>query len=176
MGRTVPSPPTETPGLFQTSALFNAQVRDLNNFTLAVPVFRGYQTSAQSCTNAAWVSVTMDVETLDSDAGHSTVTNTNRYTPTVPGTYLVMGTVAFAGSATTQRAARLTLNGTVIVGAAAAGACGSSWWCGTAMDLIPCNGTTDWVEVQASQDSGGTINTYTGTDFNSALRVFWMSR
>lgn len=176
MARTVPSPPTEAPGNFNTSALFNAQVRDLNLFTLAVPVFRGYQASAQSAANATWISVAIDTETLDSDGGHSTVTNNSRYTPTVAGTYLVLGTAAFAGSATTQRAARIGSNGTTIIGAAVAGGSGASWWCATAVDLVVCNGTTDYIELQARQDSGGTLSTYTGTDFNSALRVFWVSR
>lgn len=176
MARTVPSPPTEAPGLFNTSALFNAQVRDLNNFTLAVPVFRGYQASAQSCANATWVSVAIDTETLDSDGGHSTVTNNSRYTPTVAGTYLVIGTAAFAGSATTQRAARLAMNGVTSIGGAVAGGSGASWWCATALELFVCNGTTDYVEMQARQDSGGTITTYTGTDFNSALKIYWVSR
>lgn len=176
MARTVPSPPTEAPGLFNTSALWNAQVRDLNLFTLAVPVFRGYQASAQSCTNGTWVSVAIDTETLDSDGGHSNVTNNSRYTPTVAGTYLVLGTAAFAGSATTQRAARIGFNGTTLIGAAVAGGSGASWWCATAVDLVVCNGSGDYIELQARQDSGGTITTYTGTDFNSALRVFWVSR
>ncbi|MFD7016145.1 hypothetical protein [Streptomyces sp. NPDC059928] len=176
MARTVPSPPTEAPGLFNTSALWNAQVRDLNNFALAVPVFRGYQASAQSVANATWVSVAIDTETLDSDGGHSNVTNNSRYTPTVAGTYCVIGTAAFAGSATTQRAARLTMNGSTSVGAAVAGGSGSSWWCATTIDFFVMNGSTDYVELQARQDSGGTLSTYTGTDFNSALRVFWLSR
>ena len=176
MARTVPVAVTEVPGNFNTSALFNAQVGALNNFALGPPVFRGYQASSQSAANATWVSVAMDTETLDSDGGHSTVTNNSRYTPTVPGTYLVIGTAAFAGSATTQRAARLGMNGSTIIGAAVAGGSGAAWWCATAMDLVVCNGTTDYVELQARQDSGGTLSTYTGTDFNSALRVFWVSR
>ncbi|GAA3267673.1 hypothetical protein [Streptomyces lavendulae] len=176
MARTVPVPATETPGLFQTSALWNAQVRDLNNFILAPPLFRGYQGVAQSCPNATWFSVVLDSETIDSDAGHSTVTNPSRYTPSVPGTYLAVGIVAFNGSATTQRSARLALNGSPTAGGAASGACGSSWWAGTCVDLIVCNGSSDYIEIQGRQDSGGSLSTYVGTDFASALKVLWLSR
>lgn len=176
MARTVPVPATESPGLYQTSALWNAQVRDLNNFVLAPPVFRGYQAVTQSCSNATWSSITLDTETIDSDGGHSTVTNTSRYTPTVPGTYLAIGTAAFGGSATTQRAGRLALNGSPSSGGATAGACGSSWWAATCMEVFACNGTTDYIEIQGRQDSGGSLSTYVGTDFSSALKVYWISR
>lgn len=176
MTRTVPVAATESPGLFQTAALWNAQVRDLNNFVLARPVFRGYQAIAQSSANATWFSVALDSETIDSDGGHSTVTNTSRYTPTVPGTYLAIGTVAFNGSATTQRACRLTLNGTPGVGGAGASACGASWWADTSIELFVCNGSTDYIEIQGRQDSGGSLSTLVGAEFASALKVIWVSR
>ncbi|MCY0917064.1 hypothetical protein OS965_02585 [Streptomyces sp. H27-G5] len=176
MPRTVPVPATEAPGLYNTAALFNAQVRDLNSFALGVPVFRGYQSSAQSCATGTWVSIAIDTETLDSDGGHSTVTNNSRYTPTVAGTYLAIGTVAFAASGSSQRATRLTMNGSPSVGAAEASAAGGSWWCGSGIELFACNGTTDYIELQGRQDSGGTISTYVGTEFNCALKIFWISR
>ncbi|KIF00851.1 hypothetical protein PL81_38710 [Streptomyces sp. RSD-27] len=176
MARTVPAAATQSPGLYQTSALWNAQVRDLNNFALGPPVFRGYQTIAQSCPNATWFNIALDTEAIDSDGGHSTITNTSRYTPTVPGTYLAIGSAAFNPTATTQRACRLTLNGNASVGGADAGACGAGWWAGTCIEIFTCNGTTDYIEIQGRQDSGGSLSTYVGTDFASALKVYWISR
>lgn len=160
----------------ESAALLNGQIRDFNTFALGVPVFRGYQATAQSCTTGSWNELLIDTETLDTYNGHSTTTNTNRYTPQVPGTYVVLGTAAYPGSATTQRSCRATLNGSPVAGAAASGGSGSSWWCGTAIGVVQCNGTTDWVSVQGRQDSGGTISTNVGTDFSPALQVFWLSR
>src|SRR5690348_12981216 len=99
MARTVPVSVQEAPGNFNTAALFNAQVKALNDFLTAPPVFSGYATTAQSIPNAnAMTALNFDTEVLDSDGGHSTVTNTSRYTATVPGTYLVFGFVGWANT------------------------------------------------------------------------------
>jgi len=176
MSRTVPSPPTEVPGNFQTSALFNAQVRDLNNFDLARPVFYGYQGTLQAIGTTA-TAITIDTETIDSDVGHSNTTNPSRYTATVPGLYLVMGYATFVSNATGVRSAQIALNGTVIRGsqttlnASATTQCSYPTWA-----LAQMNGTTDYVEVRASQTAGGTVNSYIGTDIAPSLIVYWLSR
>lgn len=177
MGRIVPVPVTEAPGNYDTAALFNAQVRDLNNFALGAPVFSGVQGTAQSIPNGAWTSFTIDTELLDADGGHSTVTNTSRYTATVPGTYLVIGTSGWAGNVTGKRWVRLALNGAAINGTG----CGSDAHAAinvgghATSTVVALNGSTDYVEVQGQQASGGALNTNV-TDFAPSLRVFWISR
>lgn len=176
-GRTVPSPPTEAPGNFNTAALFNAQVRDLNNFALAVPVFSGYQASSQAISNSTWTSITIDTERLDSDGGHSTVTNTSRYTATVPGLYLVFGTVAWAASGTGYRRTAVALNGSRPQGSAAGFDQAQVVQAGTfAMALITMNGVGDYVELQGQQNSGGALSTAASSDFSASFGVVWVSR
>lgn len=177
MARTVPVATTESPGLFITSALWNAQVRELNNFALGAPVFSGYQASAQSIANAAWVSFNIDTELLDADGGHSTITNTSRYTATVPGTYLVIGTSGWAGNVTGKRWVRLALNGSAINGTACGSDAHTSLNVGghSTSTIVTLNGSTDYVEVQGQQASGGALNTNV-TDFAPSLRLFWLSR
>jgi hypothetical protein len=70
VGRIVPVPVTEAPGNYNTAALFNAQVRDLNNFVLSVPVFYGYATTVQSIPGGnAMTALNLDTEVLDADGG-----------------------------------------------------------------------------------------------------------
>ncbi|MEV4438527.1 hypothetical protein AB0K09_05810 [Streptomyces sp. NPDC049577] len=176
MARTVPVMASETPGNYQTSALWNANVKALGDFTLGPPVFSGYQTTAQSIANATFTSFTLDTEVVDSDGGHSTVTNTSRYTATVPGTYLVVGTAGWNGSATGYRRCRITLNGGVVPGAAVGADAANAVLCGQCVTaIVVMNGTTDYVEVQGAQSSGGALAAY-NQDFAPSLRVYWLSR
>lgn len=177
MPRTVPVSASVVPGNFETAALWNAQVKALNDFLTAPPVFAGVQTSTQSVANNTPVALTIDTENLDSDGGHSTVTNTSRYTATVPGTYLVLGSVAWASNATGLRTAQIKLNGTSVRGSQIVSASVSgAQWCGQCWAVVTMNGTTDFVEVWGNQTSGGTLATYAGSDSSSAMALYFLSR
>lgn len=178
MARTVPSPPTETPGLYNTSALFNAQVRDLNNFGLGPPVFSGYAAATQSIpTGNVMTALSLDTELLDSDSGHSTVTNTSRYTATVAGTYFVIATVGWGASATGDRRIQIALNGAAIIGSGTGADANQVVTTGqVACTFVTLNGTTDYIEVMAAQNSGGTLSTVGGGVFAPSMRVLWISR
>ncbi|MFE9844667.1 hypothetical protein [Streptomyces goshikiensis] len=177
MARTVPAPATEVPGYYQTAALFNAQVRDLNNFALGPPVFRGYQATLQSLATGVWVSISLDTEAVDSDGGHSTVTNPSRYVCQVAGLYLVGGAVAFAANGTGYRGARMLLNGSSSITAAAAflpaTSAGSQGM--TVLGTVQL-AVGDYVEIQGSQNSGGSINTVVASDLACGMTVLWISR
>lgn len=176
MARTVPVSLTETPGLPITSAWQNAQVKGLTDFLTAPPVFVGYQASAQSTTTGTWTALTIDTEVLDSDGGHSTTVNPSRYTATVAGLYLVVGSASFTANATGYRRCRITKNGSNVRGGASgydvntANVAG-----GVAIAFVSMNGSTDYVEVMGAQASGSTINTSTATDFGCTLSVYWIS-
>ncbi|MEV6046030.1 hypothetical protein [Streptomyces xanthochromogenes] len=178
MARTVPVAATVAPGQFITGALWNAQVAALNSFALAVPVFSGYATTVQSIAGAnVMVALNLDTEALDADGGHSTVTNTSRYTPTVPGLYFAIGSVGWPANNTGDRRLQIGLNGGGVVGS------GTSYDPTTGvtngmqtMTTVSCNGTTDYIEVMAAQASGGNLSTIAGGIFSPSLRVFWISR
>lgn len=176
MGRIVPSPATEAPGNFNTSALFNAQVRDLNAFSLGPPVFYGLQTLSQSFANNATVAVALDTEIVDSDGGHSVTTNTSRYTAQVPGLYLVLGIGTFVANTAGVRSVRVALNGTTVRGSQITQPPASTQWAGATWALVTLNGTTDYVELTVSQTSGSTLTSYFGTDLCPAMAVYWLSR
>jgi hypothetical protein len=178
VARTVPTSITEVPGNFITGAWQNAQVKALNDFLTAPPVFWGYATTTQSIVNSnVMTSLNLDTEILDPDGGHSTVTNTSRYTATVAGTYLVFGSVGWANTSGGDRRLQIALNGASIIGS------------GTSMDpsqavlhgqqtmsLVTMNGTTDYVEVQAAQASAGALLTNASGLFSPSMRVLWISR
>ncbi|MEU5426827.1 hypothetical protein AB0H73_14655 [Streptomyces olivoreticuli] len=176
MARTVPTSASVAPGQFITGALWNAQVKALNDYLTAPPVFSGYQTTAQSISNATFTSFTLDTEVVDSDGGHSTSTNTSRYIATVAGTYLVVGTAGWSGATTGYRRCRITLNGGVVPGAAVGADATNAVLCGQCVvTVVVMNGTTDYVEVQGQQSSGGALAAY-NADFAPSMRVYWLSR
>ncbi|PJM98136.1 hypothetical protein CG740_37265 [Streptomyces sp. CB01201] len=175
----MPAAATVAPGQFITGALWNAQVTALNNFALAAPVFFGYATTTQSIAGSnAMVALNLDTETLDADGGHSTVTNTSRYTPTVAGLYLVIGSVGWPNTVTGDRRLQIGLNGGGVIGSGASFDPSNAVTSGMQTSaFVTCNGTTDYIEVMAAQASGGSLVTSAGASiFTASMRVLWISR
>jgi hypothetical protein len=174
MGRSVPVIPTEVPGNFNTSALFNAAPGALGSFLLGPPRFAGYQTAAQSVASGTWaVAMLIDTEVVDSDSGHSTTTNTSRYTVQVAGLYLVGVGVGWPANATGARAAVPHQNGASLPGGPAnegAPTSSSNSWAGQAWAFAQAN-VGDYFECTGFQQSGSTLST------NGAfLYCLWISQ
>lgn len=132
-------------------------------------------TAVQSLTTATWTSLTFDTERFDTDAFHSTATNTSRIT--IPagkgGTYMIGGIVGFAGSGVGTRNVRLYLNNTTRIADIGhpphATAAAQRFGLTTIYDLV----ATDYVELQAYQDTGAALNTATTGE---AFPNFWAYR
>lgn len=120
---------------------------------------RAYRTTAQSIPSGTWTPITLDAEQNDTPAGqHDTVSNTERLTCLVAGTYVISASVAFAPSSSgAQRNLGVLLNNT-------------TW---LAEDSRPPHGTNpnnisfalvrelavgDFVHMQVYQDTGGALN------------------
>lgn len=181
MARTVPVIASESPGNFLTGALWNAAVKAMGDWLMGssgngVPRFRGYQATSQSLADNTWTSLTMDTEVYDSDNGHSTTTNSSRYTVQVAGTYLITGSSAFTANATGNRAIRITVNGSPITGSFAktlAATSGHSSGIIGAAQAVCIVG--DYIEVQGLQTSGAALSTSTGSDVAPSMGVQWIS-
>lgn len=98
-------------------------------------------------------------EFKDTHGWHDAVTNNSRITPNVAGIVEVTALIHFAGNATGRRSVVFKMNaGTAYYGEikAATSASGVS-----AVNLreFEVNGTTDYLQCFAFQDSGGAINT-----------------
>lgn len=118
------------------------------------------QTVAQSIINASWVAIAFDTEDVDSYGGHSTVTNTSRYTAQYSGWYAVCGMTSFAPNSTGFRTARIQVNGSALLGTQTYGTHNGS---AEAMIITPTRDVYltagDYVEVAGYQSSGGSLNT-----------------
>lgn len=174
MARTIPSLAQQQPGNYNTSALEN-NIRYAISYFAGVPVFAGYQASTQSVGAGSYASFTIDTELIDTDGGHSTVTNTSRYVAQVPGTYLVIGSSGWGASNTGYRRTRIALNGNAVRGATGFDQNQIVTSAGLAVSIVTMNGTTDYVEVQGAQNSGGTLSTFSSADFCPTLTVLWVS-
>ncbi|MCX5239840.1 hypothetical protein OG824_32025 [Streptomyces prunicolor] len=181
MTRTVPVSASEAPGNYLTGALWAAQVKATMDFlmgsgTNGVPRFKGYASSAQSlATGTADIPLTLDTEDYDSDNGHSTSTNTSRYTIQVAGTYLLLGTAAIATSATGNRKLGINVNGANARGGVVqAPGFASNSWCG-GVSTSQALSVGDYVELVAWQNSGGALNTSATTGFGPTLMCQWIS-
>lgn len=178
MARTVPVSVIESPGLSITSAWQNAQVKALTDFLTAPPVFQAYATTAQSIpASNTMTPLNLDTEVFDSDGGHSTVTNTSRYTATVPSVYLVIGSVGWPANASGDRRIQIAKNSTFVPGSGGSYDPSQSVTAGQVTStIVTLNGTTDYVEVHVAQSSAGPLNTNVGTVYVASMSVFWISR
>jgi hypothetical protein len=181
VARTVPVIASESPGNFLTGALWNANVKAMGDWLMGsagngMPRFRGYQATAQAVANNTWVSVTLDTEQYDSDNGHSTTTNSSRYTVQVPGTYLIVGSIGMVASATANRAVRITVNGSPIPGSfVKTGAPDASGSSGLVSVTTAVCAVGDFIEVQVNQNSGGTLNTAAAGDVACSMAATWFT-
>jgi hypothetical protein len=172
----IPTLTAPTVGNFDTAAWWNQNVYDMLTYGLNNPIFVGVQTIVQaSLANTTWTTHTLDSETVDTYGGHSTTTNTSRYTAQVAGWYTVCGVSVWAANASGGRGARIHVNGAVIQGSAQdVLASSSSSFTGVMTPVRAVQlGVGDYVEVAGWQSSGGTLATGTASDLASALFVAW---
>ena len=118
------------------------------------------QTAGQSLTHNTAAVVTFGAEDVDTHGGHSTVSNTSRYTAQVAGWYWCAGGVSFASNGTGRRAVWWRKNGTEVDGAESVVQTSTS-----GVITLPARSKLiqlavgDYVELVAYQDSGVSINT-----------------
>lgn len=173
----VPSTRTWVAGEVVTDAYMNNTIRDVDNFLLARPIFRGRQTVVQSVASGSDADLTLDTEDVDSAGGHSTVTNTARYTGVYPGWYSRMGGGAFAANATGLRAVNwgtnsVTDNGTGVLFQAHAAASNRIAARG---DIVYLNGSSDYITMRVFQSSGAALNTAVAGVEQSNVVICWES-
>jgi hypothetical protein len=175
---TIPTIPTEVPGNFWTSALWNTVVAGGFNYLFAPVRFKAYSSTSQAINSGTSSTVlTLDTEIVDSDGGHSTVTNTSRYTCQTAGLYYVSGSVCFnATNANGTRTLNIFVNGAGQVGAgiqaAPSPANGASVFSATLVQLA----VGDYVELACWQNSGTSpINTATTLAIATTMNLIRLS-
>jgi hypothetical protein len=138
-----------------------SDITDLEDLTIRRPFVRLVQATIQSIPDAVGTALTFTTEDEDLLSFHDPVTNNTRITPTIAGWYRFYGTY-FSATLTTPAlfACYMRKNGTTIPPGnrvtynAATVSPGVN--CTAAISM---NGTSDYVEFVALQDSAGATNT-----------------
>ncbi len=135
------------------------------------PIGRCVASGAQALADDTVVAITFTSEEFDSHNQHSTVTNPTRITPNVAGVYEFDGTVHFQAQASPV----LTEVFWRISGGAALAPSGAFVGSTTQFTLstkvyYEMNGTTDYMELCARQNSAGADNTTQVSQYSSAIQ------
>jgi hypothetical protein len=133
-----------------------------------------YRGAAQSLSNATATALTFDNETYDTNAFHDNSTNNTRMT--VPagkaGKYLVTGVTYFFNNATGQRIVYIYKNGANVIGTIQQGI-SASIDCVVQTSFVVDLAVSDYVELFAFQNSGGSLNVF-GNSTSSGFQVSYL--
>jgi archaellum component FlaG (FlaF/FlaG flagellin family) len=157
------------------AALLNAQLHDGLTFMEGPPRVQISCNAAQTLTTTTtFVSLSMNTEQVDSENGHSTTVNNSRYTCQVAGWYWVQATCSI-GPGAGNRSLQLAVNGATVPGTTIiqVAPSGNSWG-GQTSGWLPLN-VGDYLELQAWQNSGASLNTNVGTGLQPTLSAYWIS-
>src|SRR5215468_2319044 len=163
---TLPTAPVTLTGV--STGTFGTPVYNWITFLAAPPTFVGTASGTSVTTGGTGVALAIDGEEIDSVGGHDNVTNNTRYTAQYAGRYLCIGSCVWPSNATGRRYSALRKNGTteyLDANNTIPAATGTLRTQAARMIFLAVN---DYVEVMGFQDSGGTLNTVTGT-----LQVLW---
>lgn len=176
---TLPTTHTVAVGDKITAADENTYTRDAVSFFSSVPRLHVYASGAQTLTTATVTLVPFDSEVADTDSMHSTSSNTSRLVVTTTGSYACNFAVTFASNATSWRYLHVRKN------AAGSSSGGTSVYQGFVPGLAVSNNTIaasfdisltagDYLEVFASQNSGGNLNTVGGS-YATFAQMRWVA-
>lgn len=174
---TVPSMRTWTDGEVITATMMNENFRDPAEWLVNDKPhgFARQLSATTSIPNATWTSVVWDFEDVDTD-GSMTGATWNHYNVLTAGYYLVTGHLNWSANSTGSRAARLTLNGSIIPGAYESTLATTVATGLTVTALVACS-VGDDIALQGWQTSGGALSTNLNYSFfrneTSYLDVAW---
>ncbi|WP_405149425.1 hypothetical protein OG589_14475 [Sphaerisporangium sp. NBC_01403] len=164
-------------GELLTAAKLNTDLRDGLNVLLTPPLAILRSTTLQNMTNGADTVLNWALEDLDTDNGHSTVTNTSRYTAQTAGYYLLNANVTFAssGAVTGTRRGSFRKNGTTMFSRVRQVPSVSAYT-GVVVVARVFLAVNDYVEVIGWQDSGGTLTTDNESFNDPRWEIQWTSK
>jgi hypothetical protein len=130
------------------------------------PAFSANTVTAQSFSNATFTKVQFNVETFDTNSNYDPTTN-YRFTPTVAGYYQINANISFAGSSVGASQCAIYKNGGQFIDGSGIPNNVNIGGKVTAASVIYFNGSTDYVEFYAWQNSGGALALQTGLGANT---------
>jgi hypothetical protein len=136
------------------------------------PAFSAYSSADQSIPNVTYTKTQMNVEVFDTNGNYDQTTN-YRFTPTIAGYYQINANLNFTTAAIN------TFGFSVLYKNGASINVGSTGTNNTAVGivstistLIYMNGSTDYLELYAFQNSGGALNILNGAGTVSYFQGF----
>jgi hypothetical protein len=126
---------------------------------------RVYNSSNISVSDSSLTALTFDSERFDTDDMHDLVTNTGRLTFTTAGKYLVKGQVEWSGDSNGRRELTIRLNGATILAQTTIAPAGTADM-GQEVSTIYDFAATDYVELLAYQDSGGSRSAKSSANYS----------
>lgn len=154
----------------------NAEVYSTVSFLLQPPMCKVRQITGQSLPNAVFTALTFTYEDVDPYNWHSSTTNISRITPTYPGWYRGWFSVGFtATTGGNYRVGYVQKSGTL--GRSRRDSkptvFGQNKRLGGIPFFLPMNGTTDYFEVMAYQDTGSAMTLAVTPNLNSEFFCRW---
>lgn len=174
-----PVPATFYAGQRWRAADVNSQIRDNLSWAIAGKTCRAVRDGASSIPNglATLTAIPFNTEDFDPLGWHPTTGLTNIILPDIEGYYAVSGNVEFVANATGVRKsyirARTYNAGPYLMASQTAPAVGGGANDQTSLSVsttVYLNGSTDYVELVVSQNSGAALST-TVTNFNTSLSL-----
>jgi hypothetical protein len=171
----IPSTRLFTAGELETGAYLNSAITNATNFMLGKPITVLTTNAVQSIPNAAYTPILFQVENIDRDNAHSTVTNTDRFTAQTPGWYFFTGTIAYASNSAGYRRAYWQCSNGTPAGAFASTAGYLINQGMPATSILHYLSVGDYMTLSAYQDTGGALNTIASGGVFSSMNVIWVS-
>lgn len=134
------------------------------------------KTADQAIPNATTTDITFNAEEVDTHGGHSTSSNTNRYTSQKAGYYQLSAQIAFDANSTGYRTAYIQKNNTGTVLGTCSGPAntggGITSFCISALVYLALG---DYAHIEVSQTSGGSLNVHGVAGTPARFYVQWVS-
>jgi hypothetical protein len=136
----------------------------------AAPAFSAYAGTTTSVTTNTWTKVTLNTEEFDTNNNFTS----SRFTPTVAGYYQINASVIITGNgaATTVGLVGIYKNATLAVTGTTSLNTVLNYALSVTSTLMYLNGSTDYIELYAYQNSGITLNaeaSSTSTRFSASM-------
>ncbi len=177
---TVPTPTVYVTGQIVTAAQLNGNPGSTWGAFVLGPPSAALRATVTASIGAGGSAILFDTEDSDNDLGHSTVTNTSRYTAQTAGTFLVAGQVGWAASAatTSTRWNEWRVNGTAVAGSRiwlpqAPNATDQTVHPARTMRIALAVG--DFLELWAGSPAGATSTFVTTASMQPSMTVEWVS-
>lgn len=164
-------------GEVATAAYFNTYLRDnMKWLSTDKPMCRAYRSTTQSIPNVTDTAIALDSERFDNASMHSTSSLTERVLSTIAGKFLCGGHIEWAAVSTGDyRSIGLRLNASTFIAnhsgppSTFVGSSGS----GSPVTLYSF-GLTDYVVLNAYQNSGGAMNVNASISYSPELWMLWV--